>query len=222
MQDRCPRQGWALMLPDPGPCCGHTLSSTEVGPLAPHSPAGPVWKPCAGLAPGFARRAGGEHLGTALQTPLLPARCHRRRASWGPNPGWGQHLPHGCRGEATLPRPPRRPPPHLSVQACCHGHNVPCLAVDGEHVLGRALRGLGHNPVPHHPVGCGAVVRIIGRDGHHIGAWDRESISDGNDLVCRLQPPRTPPGQTSPANPISLETEGTAHPSHIPHLLRQG
>lgn len=83
-------------------------------------------------------------------------------------------------------------PSHLSVQACCHGHDVPCFTVDGEHVLGRALGCLGDNPVPHHAVGCGAVICIVGCDSHHVCTWNRQQVRWG------WSDPQTPAPVTHP------------------------
>ena len=76
--------------------------------------------------------------------------------------------------------------PHLSVQASGHGHDVARFTVDGEHVLGGALRGLRHDPVAHHPVGCGGIIRVVGRDCHHVGACNRDRSSWG---TCLPSPP---------------------------------
>ena len=72
--------------------------------------------------------------------------------------------------------------PHLSVQASGHGHDVARFTIDGEHVLGGALRGLRHDPVAHHPVGCGGIIRVVGRDCHHVGACNRDGSLWGTCL----------------------------------------
>lgn len=81
----------------------------------------------------------------------------------------------------------RRFQTHLPVEASSHGDNVPRLTVDSEHVLGGALWGLGDDPVPHHPVGRGAVVRVVRRHRHHVGPWEQaRGIISAASLQSRL------------------------------------
>ena len=109
----------------------------------------------------------------------------------------GQPLPHRLQWGGCAPAPRR--PPHLSVQASSHCHNVARLTVDGEHVLGGALGGLGHDPVAHHPVGCGGVIRVVGCDCHHVGACNRDGSSCGTRLPRPRHCPSHTPQQMSPA-----------------------
>lgn len=142
-----------------------------------------------------------SHLGSTEQSPLLiwapplSALPHVSRAVPGGSREASSTLSPLARDQPLCHCPPC--PPHLAVQASGHRHNVPGLAVDGEHVLGRALGRLRHNAVPHHPVGRGAVVRVVGRDRHHVGAWEAGSRSGGAraGLTSQLQsaPPEAPP-----------------------------
>lgn len=77
----------------------------------------------------------------------------------------------------------------LSVQAGCHCHYVSSLAVDGEHVGDGAVGRLREDPVAHHAIGCGGVIRVGGRDLHHGGACGEKVYSWGVDHVhqCRQQ-----------------------------------
>lgn len=59
----------------------------------------------------------------------------------------------------------------LSIEPRRHGHDVPRLAVDGEHVGDGAVRHLGEDSVAHHPVGRGVVVAVERRHVHHVGSW---------------------------------------------------
>lgn len=89
-------------------------------------------------------------------------------------------------------------PPHLSVQASGHSHDVARFTVDGEHVLGGALRGLRHDPVAHHPVGRGGVICIVGRDCHHVGACNRDRQLLGDLPAIPAADLHTHPGRCLP------------------------
>lgn len=87
--------------------------------------------------------------------------------------GLGLKTVFGLFTSATTNKPlVRRFQTHLPVEPSSHGDDVPCLAVNGEHVLRGALRGLRDDAVPHHPVGRGAVVRVVRRHRHHVGPWE--------------------------------------------------
>lgn len=114
---------------------------------------------------------------------------------------------------AAAPAPPHpQRPPHLSVQAGRHCHDVPCLTVDGEHVLGGALRGLGHDPVAHHPIGRGAIVSVAGCDRHHVGAWNRDGSARGTHQPHPLRARARTPADISQDH-VSLEAGRGVSPS---------
>lgn len=62
----------------------------------------------------------------------------------------------------------------LSIEPRRHGHDVPRLAVDGEHVGDGAVGRLRQDAVAHHAVRRGGVVRVGGRHLHHRRACGGE------------------------------------------------
>lgn len=234
------RASWSQRVvtpPDAESCCGCTPGPRELPP-AGLSPPPPTHTPAGTSRAGTETGRRGPGSRRAETVPSRPTRTGSRAApgSSAPVPRWRCHSASDVLCGPAGPGPPPGPghpsarlqrrahaacrsaPPHLPVQARRDRHDVPRLAVDGEHVLGGALRALGHDAVVHHPVGRGAVVCVVGRDCHHVGAWNRGGHSDGKDRPPRAASPHAPPprGRAPAGRQRGLDSSLPAAPTEPP------